>query len=81
MLVQLQRLNLVLSLLETKLTSSDSPFCLDLFPSCRPPGVAHGTGMLPLLTVFFQGDIRYEICAPLVSVIAPSSGATAATAF
>jgi uncharacterized protein len=37
--------------------------------------------LVPLLTVFFQVDIRYAICAPLVSAIATSSGAAAAYAF
>src|SRR5258708_34144445 len=41
-------------------------------------GLGGGVVLVPLLTLFFKGDIRYAIGASLVSVIATSSGAAAA---
>src|SRR5580698_4477659 len=41
-------------------------------------GLGGGVVLVPLLTIFFQVDIRYAIGASLVSVIATSSGAAAA---
>ena len=41
-------------------------------------GLGGGVVLVPLLTIFFHGDIRYAVGASLVSVIATSSGAAAA---
>jgi uncharacterized membrane protein YfcA len=41
-------------------------------------GLGGGVVLVPLLTIFFQVDLRYAIGASLVSVIATSSGAAAA---
>src|SRR5208283_5106887 len=37
-------------------------------------GLGGGVGIIPLLTIFFGGYIRYAMCASLISVIATSSG-------
>ena len=41
-------------------------------------GLGGGVVLVPLLTIFFHVDLRYEIGASLVSVIATSSGSAAA---
>src|ERR1700727_1730207 len=41
-------------------------------------GLGGGVVLVPLLSLFFKGDLRYAIGASLVSVIATSSGAAAA---
>src|SRR5438552_16355496 len=42
-------------------------------------GLGGGVVLVPLLTLFFKVDIRYAVGASLVSVIATSSGAAAAS--